>query len=353
MNITFMIGNGFDLNLGLETAYRHFLKHYLSHTDGDSPRVSYFKQKISQDWENWSDVELALGQITKDYTGDDAAIAFMECYDDIFDKLAEYLTNEEKRLDEGALDALGKAMAYGLKNWQEGFRPQRKREIDSHIQNFSGGFTYNFIIFNYTRTTDKALSSIEGKTLGRRQHGNTLYENAIGKYIHVHGYTDKDMILGVNDESQIANMKIFEKHSPFEADRLIKPTANLMFENGTDSLAHAILQKSDLVYIYGMSLGMTDQIWWERIEKVLSQKSDMQVIIYSYDAPSDALHYHRFLQHEDRIRSKICDYFDASNLELGERVHVTSNNIFSKLTNIVPKRIKETKQINENNSLSI
>jgi len=353
VNITFMIGNGFDLNLGLKTAYHHFLKHYLSHTDGDSPRVSYFKQKISQDWENWSDVEWALGQITKDYTGDDAAQAFMECYDDIFDKLAEYLTNEETRFDEAPLDAIGKAMVYGLKNWQEGFRPTRKREIDSHIQNFSGGFTYNFIIFNYTRTTDKSLLSIEEKTLGRRQHGNTIYDNAIGKYIHVHGYTDKDMILGVNDESQIGNIKIFEKHSPFEADRLIKPTANLMFENETDNLAHMILQKSDLVYVYGMSIGATDQIWWERIEKVMSQKPDMQVIIYSYDAPNDALHYHKFLQHEDRIRGKICDYFDASNIEYGERIHITNYNIFSKLKNIVPKCIKETERTSENNSLSV
>lgn len=353
MNITFMIGNGFDLNLGLKTAYRHFLKHYLSHTDGDSPRVSYFKQKISQDWENWSDVELALGQITKDYTGDDAAQAFMECYDDIFDKLAEYLTNEETRFDECTLDALDKAMVYAFENWREGFRPQRKREIDSHIQNFSGGFTYNFIIFNYTRTTDKALLSIEKKVLGRRQYGNTTYDNAIGKYIHVHGYTDKDMILGVNDESQIANLRIFENYSPFEADRLIKPTANLMFENGTDDLAHAILQKSDFVYIYGMSLGTTDQIWWERIEKIMCKKPGMQVIIYSHDAPKDALHYYKFLQHEDRVRGKICGYFDASNLELGERVHVTSYDIFSKLTNIVPKCAKETEPINENSPLSI
>ncbi len=31
MNITFLIGNGFDLNLGLKTRYTDFYKYYMEH----------------------------------------------------------------------------------------------------------------------------------------------------------------------------------------------------------------------------------------------------------------------------------------------------------------------------------
>ena len=350
MNITFLIGNGFDLNLGLKTAYGHFLKHYLSHTDGDNPKVTYFKEKINRNWENWADVELALGQCTKDYT--DAEV-FMECYDDLFDKLAEYLSNEEKKLEKYDQEIFGEAMQHAMTNWREGFRVQRSTVIESHIKRITGEFVYNFIVFNYTYTLDRAVQALNGKSLGYRRINNTQHPNLLGQRIHVHGYTDKDMILGLNDISQIANAKLFNDCDVFDAGRLIKPEANLMMENNTDRLTHALLEKSDLLYIYGMSLGDTDRIWWERIGKVMEKKPDLQVIIYCYDAPNDALHYHKFRRHENRIRAKLCDYFDASNLAFGDRIHVTGMNIFSKMKNIVAEQVENLEDVDATNTLSM
>ena len=53
MNITFLIGNGFDLNLGLKTTYSDFLKEYTSVIDEKDPLKS-FKKYILKDFDKWS-----------------------------------------------------------------------------------------------------------------------------------------------------------------------------------------------------------------------------------------------------------------------------------------------------------
>lgn len=44
MNITFFIGNGFDINIGLKTKYSDFLYYYL-----DSKKLENFKDKNVSD----------------------------------------------------------------------------------------------------------------------------------------------------------------------------------------------------------------------------------------------------------------------------------------------------------------
>ena len=40
MNITYLIGNGFDLNLGLRTRYTDFYDYYLNNTESDTENIS-------------------------------------------------------------------------------------------------------------------------------------------------------------------------------------------------------------------------------------------------------------------------------------------------------------------------
>lgn len=46
MNVTFLIGNGFDLNLGLATQYPDFLKEYLVDNPDDTAEIRTFKEDI-------------------------------------------------------------------------------------------------------------------------------------------------------------------------------------------------------------------------------------------------------------------------------------------------------------------
>lgn len=348
MNVTFMIGNGFDLNLGLETSYEKFIDEYRSNNLNDSDEIRAFKERMEKDLKNWSDVELALGKCTKDFTGDKAGDAFFECYNDIYDKLADYLEREEQKVDNCSDEMIREGMKHALTNWQRGFRTARNSEIQNRINQIGGGYRYNFIIFNYTKTVDRCIKTIRNtKLLGARTVSNNSYENTISRQVHVHGYTDKDMILAVNDESQIANMDVFADRLIYDSHRLIKNKANKLFEEGTDDLAYELLKTSDLIYIYGMSLGETDKLWWQRIGEVLDTHKNTQVIYYSFKAPKDERHYMDFLKHENRIRGKLATYFEEDFYDIDNmltRIHVVKYNVFEKLSNIalemLPQSIK-------------
>ena len=58
MNITFLIGNGFDLNLGLKTDYKSFYSYYKMRSK------SNIAKSIDSEYELWSDLEKGLGEYT-------------------------------------------------------------------------------------------------------------------------------------------------------------------------------------------------------------------------------------------------------------------------------------------------
>lgn len=51
-----------------KTAYNDFLKRYLKNNKKDCAEVVYFKAKINEKKELWSDFEMLLGEITDYYT---------------------------------------------------------------------------------------------------------------------------------------------------------------------------------------------------------------------------------------------------------------------------------------------
>ena len=65
MNVTILVGNGFDLNLNLKTKYTDFLSYYCGDSGADHVTIQNFKQDILQDYKTWSDAELAFGRYTE------------------------------------------------------------------------------------------------------------------------------------------------------------------------------------------------------------------------------------------------------------------------------------------------
>lgn len=65
MNILYLIGNGFDLNLGLNTRYSDFYRNYVKDASSDKD-IKKLKETITSSIDDWSDMEMALGNFTKD-----------------------------------------------------------------------------------------------------------------------------------------------------------------------------------------------------------------------------------------------------------------------------------------------
>ena len=69
MRTVYLIGNGFDINLGLPTKYTDFYRYYLGlDRSNDSKNVSKLKEHLSQCLSSkekyWSDLEEAMGRYT-------------------------------------------------------------------------------------------------------------------------------------------------------------------------------------------------------------------------------------------------------------------------------------------------
>lgn len=92
MNIVYLIGNGFDLNLGMKAAYSDFYAHLLKLKDV-APHIKKLREEIDSNLENWSDFELGLGKYLEKID-EEEAIALRE---DVLELLSKYIDKEEKR----------------------------------------------------------------------------------------------------------------------------------------------------------------------------------------------------------------------------------------------------------------
>jgi len=64
MHVTFLIGNGFDVNLGLATRYTDFYPTYIKANEHlpDDNCIKKFCMKIKDNYQNWSDFESAFAE---------------------------------------------------------------------------------------------------------------------------------------------------------------------------------------------------------------------------------------------------------------------------------------------------
>ncbi|CCY67694.1 uncharacterized protein BN753_00062 [Clostridium sp. CAG:678] len=343
MNITFLIGNGFDLNLGLETTYSAFLKEYTKkYLEKDSYELKNFKSDILADKELWSDAERAFGEYTTKFSSELGGEIFCDCHNDFCEGLAAYLINQESRIDYTNSEIkLKDGFVKSLSRINTGFREEQRQQIEESMLNIGGGFRYNFIDFNYTYTLDKCIELAKKSDLGKRLFKGSNYVNSIGDLYHVHGYVDKDMVLGVNDESQIGKIEIFSKLPSEYLAQIIKIKTNQMNEQHIDEKCHDLLKKSDLIYIYGMSTGDTDKLWWKRICEIMKNNKNLRVIIHKFDAPKDSLIRRKIVTYENSTKKEFINYCNFDNntkQDIAERIHIDRTNIFSRLENIVKER---------------
>ena len=105
MNLTYIIGNGFDLGLGLKTSYNAFIEKYIERPADGLPRfVSFTKRmlrdRIAKDAETWADAEIAFAGLDfSDMLGDsdDKPAKIIQLQYEFKKELAEYLFQEQRK----------------------------------------------------------------------------------------------------------------------------------------------------------------------------------------------------------------------------------------------------------------
>ncbi len=339
MNITFLIGNGFDRNLGLNTTYADFVKHYKG-TTPKTDTLRKFHEYIKDNEELWSSAEIAMGKYTSNIeTG--AAEAFAECHTDFCENLAQYLKEQMERIDsEESSENIIKAFS-NLNKLIQVFPTQERDILNAIYKNRNTeAITFNFICYNYTDTLDKCVSVVKNNpnSLGSHKYGSQTLNHSISQICHVHGTVDSEMVFGVNDESQISKIDVFDcEDGDLYKNMLIKIQANASYLENTDSKAAQLIQNSHLIYIYGMSIGETDKLWWDRVCTWLSGSNDRHLIVQKYDMPSKTVIQLPYQLAERKARRDIIKYSaldDNKKKNIESRIHITNENIFKDIKDI-------------------
>lgn len=281
MKIVYLIGNGFDINIGLPTRYKDFYDYYLNlDPTSDNEQVKKLKrhltETLSAEDKYWSDLEVALGNYTTNFS---SLEELESTYNDLNDKFRDFiLPIDEAKLDltKFNIEKLKKSLAHP----EDCFCRAEKEMLRKFYANWgSSDCDVKLISFNYTSTIEQLLNYQEPKVRLDTWPLNPNCKVNLSKIIHIHGKSNIPLI-GLNDKSQIANPKLRETVEVQEY--LLKPLLNQMQGHRIDSDTLQYIKNADIICVYGLSLGKTDALWWDAIAQTLLAK-EVKLLFYAYD----------------------------------------------------------------------
>lgn len=284
-NFLLVIGNGFDLELGLDTSYKSFVKSKIY--DEYSERLMQdpeFKQKDSYDLlydldfpifnyfteilkiQNWIDLEMEIGRIASRKI---KKISRKE--NKYYDVLAESTDFMMK-----SFNALRECLNEYIVNLEI---PGKKPNYASELLRIIGSENrenVQIINFNYTNLND--ITGIDVKVPVHHIHGNVTKDN------------ETNLILGVQDDIEVdkSYSYVIKSHSPYyHSSRIID-----------------LLENADEVIFFGHSLGETDYPYFSDFFqsqcKRTAPEQRKKIRIFTFDEKSrlDILHQLRIMNNK-------------------------------------------------------
>lgn len=316
MEVTFLIGNGFDLNLGLKTSFHDFLEYYVKVPTEDLYIIS-FKQEIGNNIETWSNLEKALGEYTTRFE-EGTADVFMKCYYDLYENLRKYF--RKLNINKSTLKNVDKKQTlFSMYNFERVLDGDKDRRKISELKYNRGKLlTCNFINFNYTTTLDNLVEEL------KESKEPELLLN-LGELVHIHGKIS-DLLVGVDSEKGIANNAL--KTNKTLCNNLVKHNMNMRLKNTREDIAQNMLNNSDVFIIFGMSMGESDKRWWNYIAKTMYNKSYTYLIICCYKNGFEDFSPHRKLDIQDNLIDVFLSLIDLSQdvkNNIRNRIFVSAN----------------------------
>ena len=338
MNIVILFGNGLDLGVGLKTAYPDFYMYLMERAKSDSDLAENSIYKIlDKDVKNnnvnlWSDFECRLGTITEEFNDsmkkqlDDDKIYIDQC-------LKDYLKKENEKINTFHID--GKiSLKKALPEICKCITPDNTDKVTSIFSKHkTETFSLFAISFNYTDIVKKVFSlardSIFYEKIASYPLGSGIYLNPP---FYLHGnLLDGDMIIGVNDSSQI-------KNSSYADDALVQNAlikSELQKQSGQQRIKRfkELIEQSNLIFMYGLSIGASDKEYWRLIKERLL-KDDSLLVIYCHEEASKVEHIRLRTRVTDQVKNTFYRNSDANEEEIkiiGNKIVVEINHdIFSK-----------------------
>lgn len=269
MKILYIFGNGLDIAQGLATRYSDFYK-YLESKEG-SFLLDEMKDSISSTTELWSDMEVGLGVFTVLALENED---FENFYYELSDHLQDYLKQEEGKFT--PTKEMCDKFIKGLENLINGMEGGDVTRFNRHIhRNFNPAKDISIITLNYTHTIEKLTKYLEFDS--KISSNNEFVDNII----HLHGELDDTIVIGVDNEAQIANDDF--KNNEAIKDILVKEQSNFVMKNGNADRCRQLISEANIIVLYGVSLGETDARWWKYIGNVLVNTRNTLIIQHIFN----------------------------------------------------------------------
>lgn len=237
-DVLLILGNGFDLNLGLKTSYADFIKDtFDTNKECENSLCSHMIKVLNTSELNWIDIENELKKYSKSLPEQCSMTnkQFKEEYQMLCNLLKEYLlkVSDRKKWDSETLNNMRNTEAY---------------KVLSKVIQYP---TYFIANFNYTPSV---------QNLGL----NILTD----KIIHIHGSLEPDsgIVFGVEETANINNEHVFLHKSRSKYINL-------------NSFNH-LLRSSNEIIFFGYSLGETDHYYFSSF---LSHVSGKKITFYHYN----------------------------------------------------------------------
>lgn len=349
MEITFFVGNGFDLAQGLATRYVDFYNYVMVEEEKGNVLLSednIFLEKIREyirkeknidahkkdatdvDWANF---EKALGEYTENLENDSDGTKYLDDLDEFREVFIDYIGEQERSYTVTEIEA--KKMFEQLRlNFYKGIETQHENKILNLMKSKNPrSYNFNFVNFNYTKTLNDII-----------KHTKAIDDSNNGRFkcntpIHVHRTLESGTFLGVNDVSQIAKSEVFKAR---DLNTIIKPELQKMDDSTLPTRIERLIKNTEIFFIYGMSMGSTDKIWWEKIADQILQYSNKYLIINTHVNKEEKMRATMHPRKKSQLKEKVENEF-LQNLNLNEKqekeflsrtfVTIGSDNIFQKV----------------------
>lgn len=322
-NCVYIFGNGLDLRIGLPTSYRDFLNFYegeeCPNREVEVVKHDFISEIKEKQGENpqWKDLEIALGLFTEKVSTVKMYISF---YRDFCRQLINYLYRLENLRDGFSTNTKNKFI--------EDLRsPESYLHLKSQKVNFNSlvpndNVNANIITFNYTHTIESLL---DWKDVDKPLVLNSFKIETIK---HIHGkILETDLLFGLNDMSQIANQE-FCTDDRF-MDLMIKPRRNDELDSHVDKECETIILNADIFYIFGSSLGSTDQYWWNLIGSRFNSTNNTVIVYFEYlkEELEEDMFDTQYISLERPIRKRIMERMgiDGNEKDFRNRIYVACN----------------------------
>lgn len=259
MDIALIIGNGFDLSLGLPTSFSDFIKSdYFTKLLPDNALCKHMQDVYNENC-GWVDIEYELADYSMNHSRDSN---LKKEFVVLRQAVANYIGDIEYNHNE--IDKESQAyLSFGDYFFKTvGHKPSDRMIV---------------INFNYTHSLHKLKQNLYGKgLLGKFMEIAEILSPLMGddnpfaniKFLHPHGAVDTGIVFGVDDSAIISPKHTFLRKSSCSDYKPFNPR---------------ILQQAEKVIIWGHSLGETDHGYFmDFFENQALGKGERKEIVITY-----------------------------------------------------------------------